>query len=177
MAMLHAGFHVLTLRCQRTPLLEQLVYGFQISSFRFGNDSYHKYHPNGAQDTVHPESPGCRYGLRLVKKKIVWVVLISIFKYLTSSRGWYVLMTTNITARLNEPARELNKLLCAVGNNSPIKRNGMQPNPMENPIINTMRLATGRYLVKKKCIFFLVQLFKLTHSLCYPKLVLPIELR
>uniref|UniRef100_A0A182UMX6 Uncharacterized protein n=1 Tax=Anopheles merus TaxID=30066 RepID=A0A182UMX6_ANOME len=69
--------------------------------------------------------------------------------------GWYVLMTVNIMARLNEPASELSKLRCAVGNSSPISRNGMLPNPIEKPIMNTIKLTIGRY----------------------PKQVLPIEFR
>lgn len=55
----------------------------------------------------------------------------------------------NITPRLNVPAIELSKLLCGDGNSSPINRNGIQPNPSENPIINTIKLVNGRNLWKR----------------------------
>lgn len=49
-----------------------------------------------------------------------------------------------------EPAIELRKLRWAVGKISPIMRNGMHPNPIEKPIIKTMRLDTGKYLEFKE---------------------------
>lgn len=54
------------------------------------------------------------------------------------------MMTKNMTSKLNEPAIELNKLLCLAGNSSPINKNGITPKPMENPIINIIRLIKGR---------------------------------
>lgn len=58
------------------------------------------------------------------------------------------MITKNINKRFNELANELNKLLCLAGNNSPINKNGIVPNPMENPIMNIIKLISGRYLEK-----------------------------
>lgn len=55
-------------------------------------------------------------------------------------------MTMNITPKLNDPAIELSILRCSVGNNSPINRNGIQPNPIENPTIYTIKLVNGKNL-------------------------------
>lgn len=40
-----------------------------------------------------------------------------------------------MTPKLNEPAIELKTLRCFAGKSSPINKNGMQPKPIENPII------------------------------------------
>lgn len=55
-------------------------------------------------------------------------------------------MTTNITNKLNDPANALSAPLCFVAKSSPSNKNGIQPNPNENPIMNTMRLVSGIYL-------------------------------
>lgn len=40
-----------------------------------------------------------------------------------------------MTPKLNEPAIELKTLRCLTGNSSPSNKNGIQPKPIENPII------------------------------------------
>lgn len=55
-------------------------------------------------------------------------------------------MTINMKAKLHEPAIELSKLRCGDGNISPINKNGMQPKPTEKPIMNTIKLVSGRNL-------------------------------
>lgn len=52
----------------------------------------------------------------------------------------------NMTPKLNDPAMELSMLRCWVGNSSPISRNGMHPKPIEKPIMNTIKLTSGRNL-------------------------------
>lgn len=54
----------------------------------------------------------------------------------------------NIAPKLNDPATELKRLRCAAGKISPIIRNGIVPNPIEYPIINTIRLTSGRKLLE-----------------------------
>lgn len=55
-------------------------------------------------------------------------------------------MTTNIVNRLKDPAIALKDPLCLVAKSSPRSKNGIQPNPKENPIMKTMRLISGKYL-------------------------------
>lgn len=81
----------------------------------------------------------------------------------------------NITAKLYEPASELSRLLCAVGKSSPISKNGMQPKPNENPIINTIKLTTGRYL--KGNDFIICLHYKGIEISSYPKHLFPIEFK
>lgn len=53
-----------------------------------------------------------------------------------------------MTPKLNEPAIELKTLRSFAGNSSPSNKNGMQPKPMENPIIYMTRLVSGSHLFK-----------------------------
>lgn len=55
-------------------------------------------------------------------------------------------MTKNMAPKLNDPANELSRLRCADGKISPINKNGIDPKPTENPIINTIRLTSGNML-------------------------------
>jgi hypothetical protein len=56
-------------------------------------------------------------------------------------------MTINMIARFKLPARELKILREFVGNNSPINKKGITPKPTENPVINTIKLASGKKLM------------------------------
>lgn len=54
--------------------------------------------------------------------------------------------TINIAATLNEMAIALSIPRCLAGKISPINTNGNEPNPIEKPTMNTIRLISGTYL-------------------------------
>lgn len=58
-------------------------------------------------------------------------------------------MTINITPKLNEPAIEPSVERFSAGNSSPSNKYGIQPKPIENPIMNTTRLINGKSLRTK----------------------------
>ena len=59
---------------------------------------------------------------------------------------WNDRSATNIVSKLNDTDKELKRLLWAVGNISPIKRNVKLPNPIEYPTMKSKRLTSGRKL-------------------------------